>query len=80
MADPVTNQPDWRPTRKLFWGTVVAMLSVALQNLVATYLPGADWLGDPALQGWPNIIVGGAIGYFVKDRANVPVDGAQSGV
>lgn len=72
MADLV-NQPDNWPTRKLMVAAAVGPAAVeAWPGLVALVTPDlVPVLAGPGVSGLVGAFAALAVGYFVRDRANV---------
>jgi hypothetical protein len=74
MADKprLVDQPDWRPSRKLFMSAVTGFLTLGVQSTVAKIAAGSvwfDWLGNEIALGAIPIMVGFGVGYVMRDRA-----------
>ena len=72
MGNDLMNQPTAVPTRKMLYGAVSAVATVAAQQVtvaIAGAHPLLTWMAsDAAMQALP-VIVGFGVGYLVKERA-----------
>lgn len=64
----LVTQPSRLPTRKLSAGMIAAAVSAAIKSVILHIWP---WLSDPLIWEPLPILIGFAVGYFVRDKPNV---------
>jgi hypothetical protein len=68
------NQPSSMPTRKLTAAITTASIAAIIKAQIIHMWPH---LAEPLIWEPLPIIVGGVVGWFVKDKPNVQVDWSQ---
>lgn len=69
------DQPDWKPSRKLFASAVAGFITVGVQSTLAKIAAGSvwfDWLGSDIATAAVPIMVGFGVGYMLRERALAP--------
>lgn len=71
MMSELTNQPTWKPTRKLVAAVVAGMITAAFNTIAAEYFPDNPMIQEVSgfINEWTMIAVMAVVAYMSKNKA-----------